>query len=90
MRTGIRYITTALAAGAAACAIAAAPVAAADPGTGQPAVVTTATGGDVVPAGHGYGGFHGYGGGFHGYGGFHDYPRGFYGVPLWQPWLPWV
>jgi hypothetical protein len=68
-----------LASGAAAVAIAFAPVAAADPGPVQPA--TNATTPAVVEAA----GFHG--GGFHG-GGWHGgYDRGHGGG--WHGWFPW-
>jgi hypothetical protein len=42
MRIGLKYITPALAAGAAAVAIAAAPAAMADPAPAQPATIATA------------------------------------------------
>jgi Spy/CpxP family protein refolding chaperone len=79
MRIGLKYMTSALAAGAAALTIAAAPAAMADPVAAQPAMITNSSlAGHVVEAGYG-GGFHG--GGFHG-GGWHGY-RGWGG-----PW-PW-
>jgi hypothetical protein len=84
MRIGLKYMTSALVAGAAALTIAAAPAAMADPVAAQPAVITNSSStGHIVEAGHG-GGFHG--GGFHGGGwgggGWHGY-RGWGG-----PW-PW-
>jgi hypothetical protein len=85
MRIGLKYITPALAAGAAAAAIAAAPAAMADPAPAQPATIATAPAA-VAPnivqiAGHGGGGFHG--GGWGGdRGGWHS-DRG------WGNWFGW-
>jgi len=85
MRIGLKYITPALAAGAAAVAIAAAPAAMADPAPAQPATIVTAPAA-VAPnivqiAGHGGGGFHG--GGWGGdRGGWHS-DRG------WGNWFGW-
>ena len=84
-RIGLKYITPALAAGAAAVAIAAAPAAVADPAPAQPATIATAPAA-VAPnivqiAGHGGGGFHG--GGWGGdRGGWHS-DRG------WGNWFGW-
>jgi hypothetical protein len=97
MRSGLKYLTSALAAGAAAAAIAVAPVAMADPAPAQPAVVATASSamaaGHIVQAGHGGGGgFHGggfHGGGFHG-GGWGGDRGGWHGDRGWGgPWFPW-
>jgi hypothetical protein len=72
MRIGLKYITSALAAGAAAVAIAAAPTAMAQPPTGQAATVGTAPA--VVAAD-----WHGGHGGWHGRGDWH-------GRGHWYPW----
>ena len=85
MRIGLKYITPALAAGAAAVAIAAAPAAIADP---APVAQSAAVGPSIVQtAGHGGGGFHGGGGGgFHGggfHGGYGGGRGGFYGYRGW-------
>jgi hypothetical protein len=61
MRIGLKAITPMLAAGAAAIAIGAAPIAAADPAPAQPAII--AAGPTVETVAHG-GGWHG--GGWHG------------------------
>ena len=90
MRTGLKYLTSALAAGAAAVAIGVAPVALAEPAQQTVAASTSSAvdAGHVVPTGfHGGGGFHGGWGGYHGgWGGY----RGWYGGPGWhRPWSPW-
>jgi hypothetical protein len=89
MRIGLKYLTSALAAGAAAVAIAAAPAALAAPTAAEPAVnaaAPAAIAGHVVPVGHG-GGFHG--GGFHG-GGWGGDRGGWHGDRGWGgAWWPW-
>jgi hypothetical protein len=83
MRIGLKAITPILAAGAAAVAIGAAPIAAADPAPAQPASI--AAGPTIETVGHGGGGHGGgwHGGGWHG-GGWHggDWHRG-----GWNPWF---
>jgi len=88
MRMGLKAITPMLAAGAAAVAIGAAPIAAADPAPTQPASITASPTVETVGhggwGGHG-GGWGGHGGGWHG-GGWHG--GGWQGG--WNPWFhPW-
>jgi hypothetical protein len=83
MRIGLRYLASALAAGAATVTIAAAPTAMAEPAPAQPGMVATAPA--VVNTDwhgdHGGWGNHGsHGGGWHG-GGWHG--------GGWAPWVPW-
>jgi hypothetical protein len=86
MRIGLKTITPMLAAGAAALAIGAAPIAAADPAPAQPASIAAGPTVETVGHGgwgHGGGGWHGggwgHGDGWHG-GGWHG--------DGWQPWFP--
>jgi hypothetical protein len=82
MRIGLKYITSALAVGAAAVAIAVSPPAMAEPPTGQGATVGTApavVGADWDRRGGGHGGGHGRGD-WHGGGDWHH---------GWGNWFPW-